>query len=170
MTQMTSFRYQEGFHAPRGLSAETAAIALDDVRKSCGALTAENVVNAARAKENPLHKAFEWNDNTAAEKYRLQQANQLIRCVVIIEQNEEPYRYFTLAGDKTTKATYLPTSMVISRPDLLQDGLLRLKRELAGSLRSVEELMRVATKNNPSAAKKLAAVKKTLERANDLLG
>ena len=60
--------------------------------------------------------------------------------------------------------------MVISRPDLLQDGLLRLKRELAGSLRSVEELMRVATKNNPLAAKKLAAVKKTLERANDLLG
>lgn len=170
MTVIAKFKYQDGYHAPRGLAADQAASALNEVRNTCGILTAENVVNAARSKDNPLHKAFEWDDNIAAERYRLQQAGQLIRCVVIIEEKQEPYRYFTLAGGATEKATYIPTSMVVAQPDLLQDGLGRLRRELQGSLRSVEELIRVAEKNNPATTKKLVKALAGLQKAKNALG
>ena len=170
MTVITKFAFRDGYRTPKGLKADDAAKALEDVRGACGVLTAENVVNAARAKDNPLHKAFEWNDGKAAEQYRLQQANSLIRCVVIIEEKQEPFRYFTLAAPgEGEKATYLPTTMLVQKPDLLQDGLARLRRELAGYINSVEELMRVA-KDNATATKKLTQAHKSMQKAKDVLG
>lgn len=44
------------------------------------------VVNAARDEESPLHQSFNWDDSSAAEHWRLQQARQLIRAVVSYEQ------------------------------------------------------------------------------------
>jgi hypothetical protein len=49
-----------------------------------GELTPEDVVNDARNPNSPLHTHFEWNDNAAAEQYRLQQARGLIRAVVAV--------------------------------------------------------------------------------------
>jgi hypothetical protein len=54
---------------------------LEDVRKSYGALTPRNVVDAARCSSHPLHSRFEWDDGVAADKYRLVQARELIRSV-----------------------------------------------------------------------------------------
>jgi hypothetical protein len=41
--------------------------------------TESQIVADARKKSSPLHSYFEWNDEIAAEKYRLQQAAKLIR-------------------------------------------------------------------------------------------
>jgi hypothetical protein len=46
-----------------------------------GMLSARDVVEAARDPGNPLHEEFEWDDDTAAEQYRLAQAGMLIRRV-----------------------------------------------------------------------------------------
>lgn len=46
-----------------------------------GILTPEEVVERARNPANPLHDQFEWNDGTAAEAFRLQQARGLIKRV-----------------------------------------------------------------------------------------
>ena len=51
------------------------------IRSEYGQLTPANVVEAARAEDHPLHSRFEWDDGMAAEKYRLNQARQLIRVV-----------------------------------------------------------------------------------------
>lgn len=51
------------------------------IREQYGTLTPANVVDAARAEDHPLHNRFEWNDDVAAEKWRLNQARQLIRVV-----------------------------------------------------------------------------------------
>jgi len=48
-----------------------------------GKLTAEDVVAAARKRESPLHGCFEWDDNKAAECWRLEQARGLIRSVQV---------------------------------------------------------------------------------------
>lgn len=58
------------------LKAELLAI-----REQYGQLTPANVVEAARAEDHPLHSRFEWDNDVAAEKYRLNQARQLIRVV-----------------------------------------------------------------------------------------
>ena len=60
--------------------------ALEDRR---GRLTPEQVVEAARDKASALHDCFEWDDSTAAEKYRLDQARDLLKRVKIeIEYHE----------------------------------------------------------------------------------
>lgn len=44
-------------------------------------LTPETVVEAARDPRSPLHSQFEWDDGTAGEAYRIQQARALIKRV-----------------------------------------------------------------------------------------
>lgn len=46
--------------------------------ESRGRLTAKKVVDAARDPHHPLHVRFEWDDSVGGEKWRLQQARQLI--------------------------------------------------------------------------------------------
>ena len=46
-------------------------------------LTPEIVVDEARPEGAPLHERFEWDDEIAGEKYRIVQAQQLIRSVQI---------------------------------------------------------------------------------------
>lgn len=58
-----------------------------------GRLTQADVVNEARDKANPLHKAFEWSDKKAAHEYRLTQAAYVIRSITVVEE---------LGGDKQT--------------------------------------------------------------------
>lgn len=51
------------------------------VREQYGALTPENVLQAARPADSPLHSRFEWDDSVAADEYRKVQARDLIRSV-----------------------------------------------------------------------------------------
>lgn len=46
-----------------------------------GKLTAEDVVEAAKDEDSPLHEHFEWDEGVAAAKWRLEQGRQLIRAV-----------------------------------------------------------------------------------------
>ena len=54
-----------------------------------GDITRESVLEKARDSSTELHKCFEWNDGIAAEKYRLIQAGEVIRFLVI-EEEERP--------------------------------------------------------------------------------
>jgi hypothetical protein len=63
-----------------------------------GTLRPGTVVEAARDPQSPLHSAFDWEDSSAAAKYRLWQARQLINVVVTYEKvgdgNEVAHRVF----------------------------------------------------------------------------
>lgn len=48
-----------------------------------GTLKPVDVVDAARPDDSPIHSQFEWDDDTAAEQWRLHQARNLINAVVI---------------------------------------------------------------------------------------
>ncbi len=50
--------------------------------KNQGLLMPEDVVEAARNEDSPLHNRFEWDDGEAAERYRLWQARLLINVSV----------------------------------------------------------------------------------------
>ena len=45
--------------------------------------TPQQIVEKARDEQTELHKCFEWNDDVAAEKYRIVQARQVARSLVI---------------------------------------------------------------------------------------
>jgi hypothetical protein len=54
-----------------------------------GRLTPDAVVEAARSDESPLHPHFEWDNDAAAEAYRLDQARGIIRSIRVIEPKAE---------------------------------------------------------------------------------
>lgn len=54
---------------------------LEAVRARHGRLTPDVVLDDAREPGHPLHSRFEWNDSVAAERYRREQAHELIRSV-----------------------------------------------------------------------------------------
>lgn len=56
-----------------------------------GILRPQDVVEFAKDESTTLHKSFEWDDSEAAKKYRIVQAQQVIRCHVIqLESDNGP--------------------------------------------------------------------------------
>lgn len=92
-----------------------------------GLLRPQAVVDAARDEDSPLHGAFEWDDGIAAEKYRLDQAQRLIRSFrVTVEDGGRNWSVpvFTgISSDRTGgrgENPYRLSSEVAQSPDLLR--------------------------------------------------
>jgi hypothetical protein len=63
--------------------------ALEDIaRNHDNRLRPEDVLNEARKRNHPLHRHFIWDNDKAAELYRIDQARALIRSVKIIAAEE----------------------------------------------------------------------------------
>lgn len=92
-------------------------------------ITPEEVLEKARNEKTELNKCFEWNDGIAAEKYRLQQARQIIQLLVVVPKSEdsEPIRAFQITSERNT---YQPTRLFLEDPDEYQILLRRAKIEL----------------------------------------
>ena len=90
----------------------------------------EEVLEKARNENSELHKCFEWDDSVAAEKFRLQQARQIIQLLVIVPQKktDEPVRVFSITSQRNT---YQPTRLFLQQPDEYQILLKKAKIELA---------------------------------------
>ena len=56
---------------------------LQSIYDAHGKLTPKIVLDEARDEEHPLHSRFDWDDTTAAEKWRLNQAHELIQSVKV---------------------------------------------------------------------------------------
>lgn len=65
------------------MSAKPDVVAAINKLEKAGRLTPAEVVDAARNPKSPLHAYFEWDNDRAADAYRLGQARQLIRSVKI---------------------------------------------------------------------------------------
>ena len=66
------------------VDAQVAGEFLDSIAKRDGGILPEVVVSESRNEEAVLHKCFEWNDDTAAEKYREGQARSLIKNLITV--------------------------------------------------------------------------------------
>lgn len=84
-----------------------------------GRLTPEQVVDAARSPSSAIHECFEWDDSTAAEKYRVEQARDLLKRVKIeVEIHETTIRVVGYVRDpdaETGKPGYRATMRVTKR-------------------------------------------------------
>jgi len=94
-------------------------------------LTPTAVVNHAKNPKSPLHRFFDWNDSTAAEKHRLEQARGLIQSVKIRIQADPDsapriVRAFVRISDSKNRSSYKPMLDVLSkkewRAQLLSDA------------------------------------------------
>lgn len=93
---------------------------LDDltaIRDEHGALNAVLVVDLARDPEHPLHNRFEWDDTVAGERWRLEQAGQLLRVVKLPADPERPNdlrAFVAIKGKDSPRAEYVPTGAALA--------------------------------------------------------
>ena len=92
-------------------------------------ITPEQVLEIAKNKKTELHKCFEWDDSKAANKYRLIQAQTIIRTLVVrTEQPDDlPVRIFQTT---TVRNEYQPMRMFLTDKDEYEALLKRCKNEL----------------------------------------
>lgn len=130
-----------------GIDAEIAAAELARIHSQNGILTPSNVLDAAQDAANPLHSAFEWNDEKAAHEYRKGQAQNLIYSVRIVRedgQQEPVYIHSSSSGG------YAPTEEIVKRVDLLEEAKAKARARLADAENSLIQLEFIARRHRSS--------------------
>lgn len=99
--------------------------------KSSGHLMPKDVVEAARDKKSPLHKHFEWDNQIAADKFRLDQARSLIRSIHVESADTESgvARAFLSIREKDG-TSYRTIGDVLKSADLQQRVLAAAEKDL----------------------------------------
>ena len=128
-------------------SAAVAGAVCEELDRTVG-LTPENLVNASRPEDAPLHQEFEWNDELAAEEYRKTQARLLISnlSIVIEEQKQEPVRaFFSLQhGFKKNSGMYESTITILGDEEKRARLLEKAKKEMLAFKNKYEMLTELA--------------------------
>jgi len=103
-----------------------------------------DVVKMAKAKRSVLHQYFDWDDSTASEKYRLEQAKYLIRCVhvlVVTEDQEEPRTVRAFVSiEQDESRSYMDTQTVLSNSELREQMLESAHKELVSFRQKYKDL------------------------------
>lgn len=103
-------------------------------------LTPANVVTSARPVDSPLHGGFEWNNDTAAEAYRLDQARYILRSIVMVREEDDapttPIRAFVTVADddadtKRPQTIYMGIETALADPVKRDAIVARAARELS---------------------------------------
>jgi hypothetical protein len=89
----------------------------------------KQIVELARPKNSPIHKFFDWDDRTAAAKYRIRQASRLVRSLYIKIEEQETKAYENVRFTATNKG-YLNTESVLENKELWQQVVDVAKREI----------------------------------------
>lgn len=109
-------------------------------------VTPENILEKSRPNDALLHGCFDWNDTSAAEKYRLSQASCLIRnlSVTYYEENtEEPktVRAYHSVNAENKKADFRSIKVVLSDEAMKQQVLDNAIAELERFRRKYEGIL-----------------------------
>ena len=126
---------------PMKVDAQKIGEELQSIKNVNGDLDPKAVVDRGRNPDSPLHELFEWDDEKAAEKYRLVQAKRIIRNLEVEVEHVE-VRAFVKAGNPG----YSPIQTVI-RDYNMRDVLMKQAQEemrmFIAKYRSLEELCEV---------------------------
>lgn len=91
-------------------------------------ITPQAVLEKAKDENSELHKCFEWDNDVAAEKYRITQAGNIIRMLYIVPKNEDapPVRVLS----RTSDTVYQPTRSFVTNQNEYENLLKRALSEL----------------------------------------
>ena len=109
--------------------AQTAGEICERLERN-GGLTAKRLVDESRPEDAPLHKEFEWDDPTAAEAYREEQARYIIRSLLVQQEetkNEVVRAFFPMAEQKVFESLPVILSDAKKTNALLDMALRELK-------------------------------------------
>jgi hypothetical protein len=142
------YRWKEGARLPASVDAQKAGEELERIRvKHNGRLEPEWVVHNAKSPRNPLHDLFEWDDNVAAQNWRIDQARSVIRSVeVVVEQAPEAkqVRAFVSVVQERDRS-YTSVQHAMSDENLRKQVLMQALAELEAWRKRYAELVELAT-------------------------
>ena len=139
---MTVYKWRSG--ARMCVSAQVAGEECKRL-ESEGNLTPKALVDASRPEDAPLHPAFEWDNDVAAERWREEQARHIVRMLEVkVEQVEQPVRAFVSVDVGEEKRSYKDVMIVMRDKSTAAAVLLDAKRELAAFKRKYEGLKELA--------------------------
>jgi hypothetical protein len=146
-----------------GVRPDVAAAIRETYLRTRGANLAAEVLNDARDPGSPLHKRFTWTDSIAAEKWRLSEAEALIRRVkvqVIPAKEAEPIIVRAYVSDQAVSGTPI-TRRYVGIEDVENHAaalLIACQRDIAwlrkkyGHLEAFSDLLRAAADDIESGA------------------
>lgn len=132
------------------VDAQVAGQEMERIYNRDGILDPAVIVQESKDEHAPLHRCFEWNDTVAANKYRVNQAKEIIRSIVTVsEHTNQETRAFVHVNRE-----YQPLSVVIRNPEdtatLLRQAINELRwfeqkysklQELAGVMAEIGKVV-----------------------------
>lgn len=105
-------------------------------------VTPRSIVERARDENHFMHDMFEWDDSVAGELYRETQARQIIRMLVVVDEEKKeqpPVRLLVSTGNRDQ--TYTPVKLIVRNEDAYNDLLSRALSELIAFKRKYSTLV-----------------------------
>lgn len=95
--------------------------------KEQSGLTAKNLVERARNKNSPLHNLFDWDNESAGDKYRVQQAIWIINDIKFYVEDKELYAFENVSFNVIEENSEVEKREYLSLPEILSKEELREK-------------------------------------------
>ena len=93
--------------------------------------TPQDVLEYARDPQTELHKCFDWDNTTAAEKWRKQQARWVCNSLVVeIEQTKHSFKEYRIIQHDREDMVYRPVTYTIKDEDQYKRLVRRAMQEL----------------------------------------
>ena len=112
--------------------------------EAAGNLTAKALLDVSRPEDAPLHSEFEWNDTVAAERYREDQARNIIRHLVVRldAKPDTPVRGFFRIEQEEPR--YTNVNAILTQRDLRAELIQQALEEMAAFQRKYGTLTELA--------------------------
>lgn len=129
------------------LDANIVGGVVEKIEAEHGSVTKELLLEESRPVESATHSLFEWDNDKAAEQYRLEQARHTISALRVVyvtpEKEEVSVRAFVNVSELSDKARYRNVEVALSEEDSREAYLKRIRNELEAFIRrnkGIEEL------------------------------
>lgn len=160
-----NYQFIEGARYP--VRAEIVGRELERIRTKYKRLQPRKVVEESRKKGAPLHRIFDWNDSSAAGKYRDWQARNLIRSVQIVRKDIGPVRAFIPIIRQAAEERHYQAIEKVTAEELAL-FLRELRTKIDGTMLTLKQVRRLAEQEKPDALAIVAAVHDALATARTL--
>ena len=140
---MTDYCFRENPGIEIGkLTAQVVGETLADIENRHGVIDPHTVVDESRPDDAPLHPVFEWRDEIAAERWRVEQARRVVRSVEIVAEDRNQPTQIAYVNIQS-QGGYVSAAAVRSQPDLFEEAQQAYRSRLeaaAAQLAKVEDL------------------------------
>lgn len=140
--------YQYRSNIKYSVPAQTIGEILERIEERDGEITNRSVLDEARSEDSEIHNLIEWNTGKAAEAYRLIQAGNIIRSVVVVTEETETQnpirvRAFVNVTEKK-EGSYVSIVHALSDEEMKAKVISDAMRELAAFQKKYKDIQEFA--------------------------